>query len=183
MRPMITALLALTLASPSFAGGFTLTSTDITDGKPMTKNQEFNGFGCTGANKSPTLSWSGVPEGTKSLALTVYDPDAPTGSGWWHWVVFNIPADTTSLPANIDASGTGLPSGAIQSRTDYGKAGFGGACPPQGDKPHHYQFTLHALKTNLELNTDAMPAMVGFLLNQNSLGKATLTATYARPAQ
>lgn len=182
MRHLLAALVALTVSTSSFAADFTLTSPDIKEGQAMTKTQEFQGFGCSGENKSPALSWSGVPEGTKSLALTVYDPDAPTGSGWWHWVVFNIPADTKELPAGIDASGKGLPKGAIQSVTDYGKAGFGGACPPAGDKPHHYQFTLHALSTELELKADAMPAMVGFMLNAHSLGKATLTTTYERPA-
>ena len=186
---LIATLCALTVASfahTSFADStaFTLQSADITDGKPLTKQQEFSGFGCDGGNHSPALSWSGVPAGTKSLALTVYDPDAPTGSGWWHWVVFNIPADATSLPAKIDASGKGLPAGAVQSRTDFGQAGFGGACQPQGDKPHHYHFTLHALKTDkLDLTADAMPAMVGYMLHANELGNASLTATYARPAK
>lgn len=120
-------------------------------------------------------------EGTQSLALTVYDPDAPTGSGWWHWVVFNIPADTTNLAANIDSTGKGLPAGAVQSLTDFGSSGFGGACPPKSDQPHRYQFTLHALKTaKLDLQADAMPAMVGFMLHANSLGTASLTANYQR---
>jgi Raf kinase inhibitor-like YbhB/YbcL family protein len=182
-RNILATLFALSLSGSSFAAdtAFTLQSPDITDGKPMTKQQEFNGIGCNGGNVSPALSWSGVPEGTKSLALTVYDPDAPTGSGWWHWVVFNLPADTRNLPAKIDASGKGLPAGAIQSRTDFGKPGFGGACPPAGDPPHRYHFTLHALKTGkLDLSTDAMPAMVGFMLHANELGQASLTATYQR---
>lgn len=162
MRIAYLGLAALALANTCLAEGFTLTSPDLKAAQPMSKEQEFNGFGCNGANHSPALQWTGLPEGTKSLALTVYDPDAPTGSGWWHWVVFNIPADTKSLPANIDSSGKDLPAGVIQSRTDFGSAGFGGACPPQGDKPHHYEFTLHALKTDkLELNADTMPAMVG----------------------
>lgn len=183
IRTIIATLFAFGLASTSFAEtpAFTLQSPDITDGKPMSKAQEFTGFGCDGGNHSPALSWTGVPPETKSLALTVYDPDAPTGSGWWHWVVFNIPADTTSLPADIDASGKGLPEGAIQSLTDYGKAGFGGACPPQGDKPHRYQFTLYALKTDkLELAADTMPAMVGFMLHANTIGQASLETTYQR---
>ncbi|HPY40066.1 MAG TPA: YbhB/YbcL family Raf kinase inhibitor-like protein [Thiolinea sp.] len=181
MRIGLTALLALALSNICSAESFTLTSPDIKPDQALSKQQEFNGFGCNGANQSPALQWSGLPEGTKSLALTVYDPDAPTGSGWWHWLVFNLPADTKSLPANIDSSGKGLPNGATQSRTDFGATGFGGACPPSGDKPHHYQFTLYALKTNkLELNADAMPAMVGYMLHMNSLGTAQLTATYQR---
>lgn len=181
MRISLIALLALGLSNICLAESFTLTSPDIKSEQALTKQQEFNGFGCNGANQSPALQWSGLPEGTKSLALTVYDPDAPTGSGWWHWVVFNLPADTKSLPANIDSSGKGLPSTAIQSRTDFGATGFGGACPPTGDKPHRYQFTLHALKTDkLDLNADAMPAMVGYMLHMNRLGTAQLTATYQR---
>lgn len=181
MRIRFIALLTLALAKPCLAEAFTLTSPSIQAGQAMSKEQEFNGFGCSGANRSPALEWSGIPEGTKSLALTVYDPDAPTGSGWWHWVVFNLPVETKSLAANIAADGKGLPTGAIQSRTDFGGAGFGGACPPQGDKPHHYHFTVHALKVDkLDLSADAMPAMVGYMLNANSLGKATLTATYQR---
>lgn len=179
--PAVT-LLAFGLASASFADDpFTLQSPDITDGKAMAKAQEFSGGGCDGGNHSPALSWTGTPEGTKSFALTVYDPDAPTGSGWWHWLVFNIPADTTSLPADIDATGKGLPEGATQSLTDFGKPGFGGACPPQGDKPHHYHFTLYALKTDkLDLTPDTMPAKVGFMLHANSIGQAGLVTTYQR---
>ncbi|WP_298609110.1 YbhB/YbcL family Raf kinase inhibitor-like protein [uncultured Thiothrix sp.] len=181
MRLSLIALFTYILANNCMAESFTLTSPNFKTDQPMSKEQEFNGFGCSGGNHSPALAWSGIPDGTKSLALTVYDPDAPTGSGWWHWLVFNIPADTKSLIANINADGKGLPTGAIQSRTDFGEAGFGGACPPQGDKPHHYQFTLYALKTNkLELTADAMPAMVGYMLNTNSLGKATLVTTYQR---
>lgn len=173
--------LVLSLMTTAQAENFTLTSPDITNDKPLTKQQEFQGFGCTGENRSPALQWSNPPAGTKSFALTVYDPDAPTGSGWWHWVVFNLPATTTSLPANIDNKGTGLPQNAIQSRTDFGQVGFGGACPPQGDKPHHYHFTVHALKTEkLDLDKDAMPAMVGYMLHANTLGTASLTATYQR---
>lgn len=181
MRIHLSAALTFLMAGSCMAEGFTLTSPTIKADQPLSKEQEFNDFGCSGANYSPALAWSGVPEGTKSLALTVYDPDAPTGSGWWHWVVFNLPADTQSLPPQIDAKGTGLPATAVQSLTDFGSIGFGGACPPQGDKPHHYQFTLHALNVDkLDLKADAMPAMVGFMLNANSLGKATLTATYQR---
>ena len=183
MRYLTALGLVLGLSGASVADtAFTLHSPDITDGKAMSKQLEFKGFGCDGGNQSPALQWSGVPAGTKSFALTVYDPDAPTGSGWWHWVVFNIPADTTSLPANIGADGKGLPAGAVQSLTDFGQAGFGGACPPQGDKPHHYHFTLHALKTDkLDLKPDAMPAMVGYMLHANELGSTSITATYQRP--
>ncbi len=116
------------------AQSLTLTSPDIAPGATIAKEQVANVFGCTGGNVSPALSWSGAPAGTKSFALSVYDPDAPTGSGFWHWVVFNIPPDVTSLPKNAgDPKGAEAPKGAVQSRTDFGVPGYGGPCPPQGD--------------------------------------------------
>src|ERR1700733_5064858 len=113
------------------AQSMTLTSPDIKEGATIANEQVFKGFGCTGGNLSPALSWSGAPSGTKSLALSIYDPDAPTGSGFWHWVVFNIPADTTSLPKGAgDPKGGGMPAGALHSRTDCGAPGYGGPLPP-----------------------------------------------------
>jgi Raf kinase inhibitor-like YbhB/YbcL family protein len=164
------------------AAGFTLSSTTVKPGSTLTDAQVFNGFGCTGKNISPALTWSGVPAGTKSLAVTVYDPDAPTGSGWWHWVVYNLPAGTTSLPEGAgSADGKGLPAGAVQGRTDFGSAAFGGACPPVGDKPHRYIFTVFALKTEkIELPADATAALVGYMLNANKLGSASFTAKFGR---
>jgi Raf kinase inhibitor-like YbhB/YbcL family protein len=137
----------------------------------------FSGFGCTGGNKSPALAWSGAPADAKSFAVTVYDPDAPTGSGWWHWVVFNIPAGTTDLKEGAgDAKGALLPAGSVQSVTDFGQPGFGGPCPPAGDKPHRYIFTVHALKLEkLPLEPSASGAMVGFFLGQNTIAKASVT--------
>ena len=139
-------------------------------------------MGCTGKNVSPSLMWYGAPAGTKSFALTMYDPDAPTGSGWWHWVVYNIPASATSLAAGAgDASKKLLPAGAVQGNTDFGAPGYGGPCPPAGDKPHHYIFTLYALKTDkLDLPAGATAAYVGFNIHANELGKATFTALYGR---
>lgn len=172
-------LLALTPAVPAAAGEFKLTSSQIADGGALGSAQVMAGFGCTGGNRSPALAWSGAPAGTKSFAVTVYDPDAPTGSGWWHWVLYNLPADLTALPENA-GSGAGLPTGAVQGRTDYGTAGFGGACPPPGPA-HRYVFTVHALKVErLELPADASAAMIGFMTRMNTLGTATLTATYGR---
>jgi Raf kinase inhibitor-like YbhB/YbcL family protein len=164
------------------AAGFTLTSPDLPAGKPLPTAQVFNSFGCTGQNISPALSWSGAPAGTKSFAITVYDPDAPTGSGWWHWVVFNIPASVTSLSAGAgDGTSPKLPAGAVQSQTDFGAVGFGGACPPQGDKPHRYIFTVHALKVDsLPLDAKAPGAMVGYYLTMNRLGQASFTRTFGR---
>jgi len=150
----------------------------LADGATLPDAQVFNSFGCSGGNQSPMIMWNNVPPGTQSLALTMYDPDAPTGSGWWHWVVFNIPSGMAGLPAN--ASGK-LPKGAIESVTDYGNPGYGGACPPVGSPPHHYIFTLYALKVKtLPLDAKTPPAMVGFYVNQNTLAKATVTLLYGR---
>ena len=134
-------------------------------------------MGYTGGNRSPHLAWEGAPEGTKSFVVTCYDPDAPTGSGWWHWVVINIPGTAKELPAG-SGSGEGLPAGALQTRTDFGAPGYGGAAPPAGGT-HHYIFTINALKVDkLELDAQASAALVGFMVYMNSLGKATLTVTY-----
>ncbi|MBX2807051.1 MAG: YbhB/YbcL family Raf kinase inhibitor-like protein [Cellvibrionaceae bacterium] len=162
------------------AEGFTLSSPDIAG--QLSKAQVFNAFGCSGENISPKLAWKNAPKGTKSYALTVYDPDAPTGSGWWHWVMFNIPADTHSLKA--DAGNIDLPiapKGSIQSTTSFGGKGFGGACPPEGDSAHQYIFTVYALGVEkLDLDAEATPALVGFYLNANVLAKASLIAYYGR---
>jgi len=160
---------------------FTLSSTDLTDGGRIAEAQVFNEFGCKGGNVSPALSWSGAPAGTQSFALLVHDPDAPTGSGWWHWVVYNIPASTTSLPAGAgDPKKKLMPAGAVQGRTDYGTVGYGGPCPPPG-KPHHYHFQLYALKVaKLDLPADASPAMVGFNARAQALGNAEIVALYGR---
>jgi Raf kinase inhibitor-like YbhB/YbcL family protein len=164
------------------AAGFTLSSPTIKPGSMLSDAQVFKGFGCEGKNISPALKWSGAPSGTKSYAVTVYDPDAPTGSGWWHWVVYNIPASASELPEGAGAAdGKGMPTGAAQGRTDFGAAGFGGACPPAGDKPHRYIFTVYALKTDkIEAPADASAALVGFMVNANKLGKASFEAKYGR---
>nr|WP_298141700.1 YbhB/YbcL family Raf kinase inhibitor-like protein [uncultured Pseudomonas sp.] len=184
MRPIALALCCASLLSCNLSQAFELSSPDIKDGQPLSKSQEFSGFGCDGDNRAPALNWRDAPTGTKSFAITVYDPDAPTGSGWWHWLLFNLPAATTALPAAAgQANGAELPAGSVQSLTDYGTPGFGGACPPAGDKPHRYIFTVHALSVEkLDLDASAMPALVGYMLNANSLGTASLTATYSRPA-
>jgi Raf kinase inhibitor-like YbhB/YbcL family protein len=165
------------------AAAFKLESPDIKANATIDKKFEFNGFGCSGENKSPALKWSGAPKDTKSFAVTVYDPDAPTGSGWWHWSVINIPADVMELkPDAGNVSGANLPQGAKQVRIDYGVAGWGGTCPPAGDKPHRYIFTVHALKTDkLDIPADATAALAGFMINANSIGKATFTSKYGRP--
>jgi Raf kinase inhibitor-like YbhB/YbcL family protein len=177
---------ALTLAAALFAtaqaADFKLTSTTIKPGGTVPNEQVFNGFGCTGGNVSPELSWSGAPAGTRSFALTVYDPDAPTGSGFWHWVVVNMPPDTKALPKGAGKPGApGLPAGALMTRTDFGAPGYGGPCPPKGDKPHRYQFTLFAVDLpKLDVTADSSAAVVGFNLHFHTLGKASFTATYGR---
>ncbi|WP_417067477.1 YbhB/YbcL family Raf kinase inhibitor-like protein [Niveibacterium terrae] len=177
MRSLI-ALTALLVTLPSAA--FELKSPDVQPGRPLAEAQVFEGFGCHGGNLSPALAWDKVPAGTRSFALTVYDPDAPTGSGWWHWVVYNLPATTHALPRGI-GKGAQLPAGALSGRTDFGGTGFGGACPPVGDKPHRYIFTVHALKVEkLDVPADASPALIGFAINANRIAKASLTATYGR---
>lgn len=172
----------LLVAQIAGADGFTLASPQIKPGGRIADEQVFNGFGCQGANLSPALQWKGAPADTKSFAVTLYDLDAPTGSGWWHWVVFNIPADTTTLAKNAGNPEAGLiPVGSVQSRTDFGKPGFGGPCPAAGDKPHRYQITLYALKTDkLPLDENAPAAMVGFYLHQNVIKRAVLNAQYSR---
>jgi Raf kinase inhibitor-like YbhB/YbcL family protein len=162
------------------AARFVLTSADLAPGGRVGERHVFNGFGCSGQNVSPALAWRGAPADTRSFAVTVYDPDAPTGSGWWHWVVYNIPAATTALPAGAGA-GAGMPAGAAQGTTDFGSSGYGGPCPPPGDRPHRYVFTVHALKVErLELPANATAAFVGFNLNANRLASASFTARYGR---
>jgi Raf kinase inhibitor-like YbhB/YbcL family protein len=137
-------------------------------------------MGCNGQNISPALQWYNPPAGTRSYAVTAYDPDAPTGSGWWHWVMYNIPAGTAGLPAGA-GNGRNAPRGSAQGQTDFGTKGYGGPCPPVGDRPHHYHFTVFALKVDkLDLPGNATAAMVGFNLNANKLGTARVTALYAR---
>lgn len=159
-----------------------LTSPDIAAGGIIAERHAFNGFGCTGGNVSPALAWSGAPAGTKSFALTCYDPDAPTGSGWWHWTVFNIPADASSLQAGASHPGrAALPCGAVEGRTDFGVAGYGGPCPPEGDTPHRYIFTLHALKeASLPLTAESPGAQLGYTLHFATIEKVSLTAFYGR---
>ena len=145
--------------------------------------QVFNSFGCTGKNISPALAWSGAPEGTKSFALLCHDPDAPTGgAGWWHWLVLNIPASATSLEKDAgNANSMKLPAGAVHVNTDFGGPGWGGPCPPAGDKPHRYNFALHALKVEkLDIPQNATASLAGFMVNASSIGKATLTGKYGR---
>lgn len=147
-----------------------------------TEKQVFNGFGCTGLNISPDLYWENPPKDTKSFAITMYDPDAPTGSGWWHWLVFDIPNTVTNL---VEDAGNFekklLPKDIIQSVTDFGKAGYGGPCPPQGHGFHTYIITIHALKVEkLNLNATANPALVGYMINANTIEKSSIVFYHKR---
>jgi len=176
------ATVAVMAATSAGAEEFKLSSDTFADGDYLANEQVFAGFGCEGGNISPSLSWSGAPAGTKSFAVTVYDPDAPTGSGWWHWVVVNLPPETRALAKGAGAAdGSGLPAGALQVRTDFGAPGYGGPCPPAGDHPHRYLFTVFALDLEaLDVTAQSSPALVGFYLNFHTLAKASLMGLYKR---
>lgn len=180
LRTFITLGMFLFVFSLFSQNTFTLKSETL--GGVATKLEEFNGFGCTGSNQSPPLSWTNAPEGTKSFAITMYDPDAPTGSGWWHWVVFDIPADIDQLVANAGNLEANLaPKGAIQSVTNYGVGGYGGPCPPEDHGIHQYIITVHALKVEkLGLDANTNPAVVGYYLWNNTLAKASIVTYYER---
>ena len=147
----------------------------------LAEAQVYAGFGCRGDNRSPALSWSGAPRGTKSFAVTVYDPDAP-GRGWWHWVIYNIPATVTALPAGVGDTAQHLaPSGSKQGMNDFGMAGYGGPCPPAGDRPHRYEFRVLALKVDtLEVSGNEPAARISAQALAQSLAIAHFTAYYSR---
>ena len=184
MRATLNQILFISLAFTASvsAKSFTLSSTDIAEGVMMNKAQEYNGFGCTGGDISPQLAWSNAPEGTKSFAVTVYDPDAPTGSGWWHWQMVNIPKTTTQLAKDSgNVNNQTAPQGSIQNKNDYGSRSFGGACPPEDHGTHHYIFTLHALSVEkLELPEDASGALAGYMINAHAIESAKIVALYKR---
>ena len=157
---------------------FTLTSQGFADGGPLPDAQVY-----ARGNRSPQLSWSGAPEGTKSFAVTCFDPDAPTGSGFWHWTVANIPADVTELAEGAavpaGAEGAAVPAGAVEGRTDFGEPGFGGAAPPQGHGPHRYIFTVFAVDVDsLPVTPEDSGAKYGFNLHFHTLAKATVIGVY-----
>ncbi|HUN92939.1 MAG TPA: YbhB/YbcL family Raf kinase inhibitor-like protein [Burkholderiaceae bacterium] len=177
--PLVLALAACAASAAPFAAG----SADVAPGKPIGNKYVFSGFGCKGDNVSPEISWKNAPAGTKSFAVLVHDPDAPTGgAGFWHWLVVDLPASTTSLPQGAGkADGSGLPAGARQITTDFGAPGYGGPCPPTGDKPHRYNFTVYALKVEkLDLPPNPTASLTGFMVNANTLAKATFTGRYGR---
>ncbi|WP_445255666.1 YbhB/YbcL family Raf kinase inhibitor-like protein [Nocardioides aurantiacus] len=153
---------------------FTVTSDDVTDGQPLADAQV-----ASAGDTSPQLSWSGAPEGTRSFTVTCFDPDAPTPSGFWHWVLVDLPADTTSLDTGAGAEGATLPGGAFMVRNDVGTHAFTGAAPPEGDQVHRYYFVVHAVtEEQLGADADASPAVVSFNLAFKTAGRAILTGTY-----
>jgi Raf kinase inhibitor-like YbhB/YbcL family protein len=157
---------------------FMLMSTDL-KGDTFAMPQILNGFGCTGGNASPELSWHGAPQGTRSFVLTMFDPDAPTGSGFWHWVVANIPASAAALPTGASRTNK-LPAGSLETRNDTGAVGYAGPCPPVGPA-HRYVFTLFAMKVDkIDVTADAGGALVGFNTRANALGATTLMTKYGR---
>jgi len=176
-------VLALVLFSTcAFAGDFKLTSPELKANGTLPNRQVYNQFGCSGENISPELSWQGEPEGTKSFAITVFDPDAPTQSGWWHWLVVNIDRSVHHVAEDSGNPDNGfMPDGVVQARNDFGKSGYGGACPPAGAKKHRYIFTVWALDVaKLPINSESSGAMVGFNMSGHALGNAELIVTYGR---
>ncbi|MGH3450068.1 MAG: YbhB/YbcL family Raf kinase inhibitor-like protein [Haloechinothrix sp.] len=159
---------------------FTLSSNDIADGETMDTPFLSGIMGAGGEDRSPHLAWEGFPAETKSFAVTCFDPDAPTGSGFWHWAVFNIPPTTTELPSGAgDASGSGLPAGAVTLKSEPGAKQYIGAAPPPGHGPHRYFFVVHALSAeSLDVDEDATPAVLGFTMFGTTLARAGLTPVY-----
>ena len=167
-----------TVTTPRTQRRFAISAPDLSSRGRIALTHVYNGMGCTGQNVSPALEWTNAPAGTRSFAVTAYDPDAPTGSGWWHWVMYNIPANATGLAAG---TGRNAPRGSAQGNTDFGSRGYGGPCPPVGDPPHHYHFKVFALKVDkLDVPGNATAAMVGYNLNANKLATAEIVSLYGR---
>lgn len=175
---LVSAIAATGLAR---ADDLRLTSPDVTEGGTLKPEQVLHGSGCTGANISPALQWTGAPAGTKSFAITMFDPDADVGKGWWHWIIYDIPANVTGLPKNAGNIKQRLaPKGSIQTATDFGTPGYGGPCPPKGDDEHRYVFKLYALDCD-KLPTKPESAAIPLHLHFHSLARATLIGVYSRP--
>jgi Raf kinase inhibitor-like YbhB/YbcL family protein len=180
----MTMLLAMLAAGSMSAGTFSLSSPAFHNGGTMVATNEYRGMGCNGADVSPALRWAGAPAATKSYALTVWDPDAPVHGGWWHWVLFDMPASTASLAAGAGSTNQGAaPAGSVEGKTSFGKPGYGGPCPPVGSGAHHYIFTLYALDearvAGASAKTDG-PALKQ-LIEHHVLASTTLVGRFARP--
>jgi Raf kinase inhibitor-like YbhB/YbcL family protein len=175
-------LLGLMAGATVQAQEFTLTSPDVGPEKPLAEQFVYNGFGCTGGNQSFALEWSGAPAAAKSFVVAHFDPDAMRGRGFWHWFVIDIPGGADSLPQGAGAEDNSkLPRGARQLKTSFGKAAYGGSCPPKGDEPHRYVITVYAMKVpKLDVSADATAAQALPLVEANALDKATLTYTFGR---
>lgn len=180
--PTLMAPLAMFMALAASAADFELASPDISDGAPIDTTFVYNGAGCRGRNQSPALTWRGAPAGTRSFAVTVYDPDAPTGHGWWHWAVANIPPSVTRLARGSGAvGGSALPETAVQLRNDFGNASYGGPCPPPADSAHHYEFRVYAVDVpHLRLDNGDGASALASALQGHTLGVAKIVATYDR---
>ena len=179
---MAAALLASVAFSSALAADFQLTSSDIGPDRPLAQDFVFSGFGCTGGNQSPALNWSGAPQGTKSYAVALFDPDAMQGKGFWHWLMVNIPAHITALSRDAGKNdGSKSPSGSVQIRNGFRAAGYSGSCPPPSDEPHGYVMTVYAIKVNkLDVPADATSRIMLAAIEANSLGNASLTYHFGR---
>lgn len=175
----LVSVIAVLLGSASMSSHALEISIAGTDKSYLTEQHVFKGFGCKGQNQVPDIRWQDAPAATKSFAVTMYDPDAPTGGGWWHWLMVNIPADSTGVNAkNVQAQ---LKAGALETTTSFGAKGYGGPCPPEGDTPHRYVFKIHALKVEkLALPENPSPNLVGYMINANSIVSASTTLLYGR---
>lgn len=178
---MAVALLSGAALAAHPASPMRLDSPTVAPGATLSLGQVYDRLGCRGRNISPALRWAGAPAGTRSFAITLFDPDAPTGSGWWHWLVYDIPPSVNDLTEGAGSPGGKLPPGSVQGHNDFGTPGYGGPCPPRGDKPHRYVFTVYALKTDsIEAPPGSSPARIDPVLEANALAKASFTAVYGR---
>ncbi len=181
---MIKNILAFIIMSASltaYASDFQLTSASIVPGKEIDMSHVLNALGCKGQNISPQLSWNHAPSGTKSFAVTMYDPDALAEKGWWHWIVFNIPASSNGLDQDAGNPRSGkLPAGAVQGQNDFGAMEYGGPCPPSGDKPHRYVITVYALKNTLPVDANVSITSVNRAIKQYEIAAASITTRYHR---